>query len=136
MNYESDEAYEADHFHEVNRYEADPVSATIAAMAKPPIDADREVQRIPLENREYAAARLARDNREIAERMERMRERERAAAERKSIAAEMVTDIYAQLQFLNSELGGDHDIADKDLLDRARNVVANVLGNWDVRRWP
>lgn len=73
---------------------------------------------------------------DIAERCSRKRIREAAADQRASLLEEMTADIAAQLAVLNQAHGGGYSIAAKDLLDRARNVTAAILGNFKVERWP
>lgn len=92
--------------------DSDPVRATIAALAKPPLDDSEKA------------------------RCERRRVREAAAEQRATIAEEMVRVVAAGIRQLNTELYGNCRIPETLVLERSRNITTGILGNWDVRSWP
>ncbi|HVQ52900.1 MAG TPA: hypothetical protein VMS92_22925 [Mycobacterium sp.] len=95
------------------------MAATFAALAKPRLD---ETQVIPAEVHD------------LARRCQAKRERERAAEDRASIAAELVSDLADMVRVLRTRDGSN--VTDAQADERARNMVTHLLSAFRVERWP
>lgn len=111
--------YVADHMFRGDDLPADPVRAAVEAMAKPP--------HVPFSS-EYTVMDDTRA------RCTAKREREEAARERAAVTAALLSDITAGLLVLRTR---DHmEISDRHITERANNIVAALVGNYEIKERP